>query len=67
MSFIRLDNISLGYSVPKQIAERLKLENLRFSLSAKNVGLFTKEFVLWDPEYAGPTPSYVTFGLNFSL
>lgn len=67
MSFIRLDNVSLGYTVPNAVAKHLKLENLRFSLSAKNVALFTKEFVLWDPEYNGPTPSYVTFGLNFSL
>ena len=67
MSFIRLDNISFGYTVPSQVAQNLKLENLRFSLSARNVALFTKEFELWDPEYAGPTPSYVTFGLNFSL
>ena len=67
MSFIRLDNVSFGYTVPSAVAQRLKLENLRFSLSAKNVALYTKEFVLWDPEYDGPTPSYVTFGLNFSL
>lgn len=67
MSFIRLDNISLGYTLPKEYANRLKLSDLRLSISAKNVALFTKSFVLWDPEYAGPTPSYVTFGLNFSL
>lgn len=67
MSFVRLDNISLGYTVPRQVAQNLKLETLRFSLSSRNLALLTKEFVMWDPEYAGPTPSYVTFGINFSL
>lgn len=67
MSFIRLDNISVGYTFPNSLVQKMKLRDLRVSLSARNVGLFTKKFVLWDPEYNGPTPSYVTFGLNFSL
>lgn len=67
MSFLRLDNISFGYTFSKSMVQKMKLTDLRLSLSARNVALFTKKFVLWDPEYAGPTPSYVTFGLNFSL
>lgn len=67
MSFIRLDNISVGYTLPENYSNKLKLSALRLSISARNVALFTKKFVLWDPEYSGPTPSYVTFGLNFSL
>lgn len=67
MSFLRLDNISVGYTFTNSMLKRMNLADLRLSLSARNVALFTKKFVLWDPEYAGPTPSYVTFGLNFSL
>lgn len=67
MSFIRLDNIACGYTFPKHLTEKFNLSKLRLSLSAKNVFYLTKKFVLWDPEYNGPTPSYITFGLNFSL
>jgi len=67
MSFIRLENVSCGYTFPKHLIEKINLSQLRLSLVVKNVFFYTKEFVLWDPEYAGPTPSYVTFGINFSL
>lgn len=67
MSFLRLDNISVGYTFTNSMLKRMNLADLRLSLSARNVALLTKKFVLWDPEYAGPTPSYVTFGLNFTL
>ncbi|MBO9594952.1 MAG: SusC/RagA family TonB-linked outer membrane protein [Niabella sp.] len=67
ISFIRLDNISIGYTVPKKLLERAKLSQLRFNVSARNVAVFTKNYVFWDPEYIGPTPSYVTVGLNLSL
>lgn len=67
MSFVRLDNISIGYTFPEVVSDKLKLSDLRLSVSARNIALFTKKFVLWDSEYSGPTPSYVTFGLNFTL
>jgi TonB-linked SusC/RagA family outer membrane protein len=67
MSFVRLDNITLGYNVPQEFLNKYKISRLKLTLSARNVAVWTKKFVLWDPENNGPTPSYVTFGLNLSM
>ncbi|MDR0572522.1 MAG: SusC/RagA family TonB-linked outer membrane protein [Tannerella sp.] len=67
MSFVRLDNITLGYNVSQALLSNYKISRLKLTLSARNVAVWTKKFVLWDPEYSGPTPSYVTFGLNLSM
>jgi len=67
MSFIRLDNITLGYRVPQEFLTKYKITRLKLLLTARNVAVWTKDFNFWDPEYAGPAPSYVTFGLNISL
>jgi TonB-linked SusC/RagA family outer membrane protein len=48
-SYIRLKNISLGYNLPLDIAGKLKLEKIRFSISAQNVLTWTKYSGL-DPE-----------------
>ncbi|MGV8095414.1 MAG: SusC/RagA family TonB-linked outer membrane protein [Mangrovibacterium sp.] len=66
-SFIRLDNISLSYNFPKRLLHNFKIEQFKMYLTARNVAVWTKEFSFWDPEYAGPTPSYVTLGINMSL
>jgi len=67
MSFIRLDNISLGYRVPQAFLNRFNISRLKLNVTARNVAVWTKSFNFWDPEYAGPTPSYVTFGLNLTM
>tara|TARA_R110000744_G_scaffold14462_3_gene41215 strand:- start:7018 stop:10053 length:3036 start_codon:yes stop_codon:yes gene_type:complete len=48
-SYVRLKNISLGYTVPSDITEKLGLDNLRLSLSAQNLLTFTNYSGL-DPE-----------------
>lgn len=62
--FIRLDNISLGYQVPKSFASRLKLSSMNVNLTAKNVAYISN----WpgeDPENSGKnTPISLVFGLN---
>jgi hypothetical protein len=54
-SFIRLDNISLGYSVPKSLISRLQMENLKLFGSIRNVALWQKEWPYGDPETFGGT------------
>lgn len=70
-SFVRVKNISLGYTVPKNVISKLKMNQLRVYVNVLNPFIFTK-YQGWDPEYAttslqnGNGPSNVTyqFGVN---
>ncbi|MDR1171381.1 MAG: SusC/RagA family TonB-linked outer membrane protein [Bacteroidales bacterium] len=66
-SFIRLDNISLAYTVPAQISQKAAIQNLKLFFTIRNVAVWTKKWEFWDPENSGPTPRYFTFGLNMTL
>lgn len=66
-SFIRLDNISLAYTVPAQISKKAAIQNLRFYFTVRNVAVWAPKWEFWDPENDGPTPRYFTFGLNMTL
>ncbi|MFM7839089.1 MAG: SusC/RagA family TonB-linked outer membrane protein, partial [Chitinophagaceae bacterium] len=48
-SYLRLRNVSLGYSVNPRILSRLKIEKLRVYVSAQNLLTVTK-YPYWDPE-----------------
>jgi len=67
LSFVRLDNISLSYRVPDYFLQKYKIKKLNVSLSARNVAVWVKDYHIWDPEYSGPTPSFITLGINMSL
>lgn len=70
-SYLKLRNVQLGYSIPTQVLEKIRLNKLRFYLSGQN--LFTiksKSFTGVDPENPGwgyPIPLTVTFGFNVSF
>lgn len=71
-SFIRLDNVSLAYSVPKTFINKYKIENLRLYANVRNAAVFSPQWMLWDPEWdpevgAGPTPRYFTIGIDLTL
>lgn len=48
-SFFRLRNITLGYSLPTEVAERIKMKRLRFYVTVQNAYVFTK-YRGYDPE-----------------
>lgn len=52
--FIKLRNLSLGYTLPKTMVNKLKLSNARFYLSGQNLGILTK--------YPGPDPEVSSNG-----
>ncbi|MCK0157587.1 TonB-dependent receptor [Cellulophaga sp. F20128] len=66
-SFVRLQNISLGYTLPKKLTEKFKISSLRLSGNIKNVAVWTKEWDFWDPENSGATPRTVTVGIDVSF
>lgn len=56
-SFIRLKQVELGYSFPKEMMKKLWIKNLRLYLTGTNLLTFSK-FKLWDPEMAGDGLGY---------
>jgi len=67
-SFIRLDNITLGYSVPSEFINRFKVQNLRISASVRNALFYAPYWDFGDPESGGqPTPRTYNLNFNFSL
>lgn len=70
-SFLRLKSVEFGYNVPKNVAQRLHLENLRVYLSGMNLLTFSS-FKLWDPEQGGnafayPLQRVFNLGININL
>ena len=70
-SFLKLRNLQVGYNVPKAWAEKIRMERLRFYLSAQNLlTIKSKDFTGVDPEnvnYGYPIPLNITFGVNVSF
>ncbi len=48
-SYLRLKNITLGYSLPDNVIQKIKLQRLRFYIQAQNLLTFTK-YSGYDPE-----------------
>lgn len=69
-NFLRVRNITLGYTLPEQLSKKIKMNKVRFYLSANNPLIFTS-FTGIDPEGANgrTAPSYSTwmFGINLSM
>lgn len=67
-SFLKLRNIQLGYNLPQSLTRKIKMERLRFYLSAQNaLTIKSKSFTGVDPEnvnYGYPIPMNLTFGIN---
>jgi hypothetical protein len=66
-SFIRLDNISLSYTVPQNIISKAQLKNMKIFGTIRNVGWWAPKWEFWDPENSGPNPRYFTLGVNVTL
>lgn len=50
-SFVKVQNISLGYNLPKSLLERVKIKNVRLYTNVLNPFVFTK-YTGFDPESA---------------
>lgn len=73
-NFWRISNITLGYTIPKAILDRMNFSNVRFYVQANNPFIFVKEKIMWmDPEFNSgtyrddlPYSTYI-FGVNVSF
>lgn len=77
-SYLRIQNLTIGYKLPTNIISRVKMTNLRVYMSAQNLYTFTK-YTGYDPEIGAldngillmnvdqghyPNPRTITFGIN---
>ncbi|WP_331966704.1 TonB-dependent receptor [Chitinophaga sp.] len=63
-SYLRIQNISLGYRLPKAVTDRLKLQRIRIYASAQNLYTWSK-YLNYNPEvsnYEGPLTGGVDYG-----
>lgn len=80
-SFLRLNTVSLGYTLPKILTEKLNIQSLRFYATGYNLFIWTN-YTGFDPEVstrrqtpltpgvdysAYPRSRQLVFGLNFSF
>ena len=63
-SFLRINNISIGYSLPVTSIAGLRMSKLRFYFTANNLAIFTR-YTGYDPEVSVAT-SPLTPGLDYS-
>ena len=72
MSFLRLKNIELGYSFPKEWLQDFVISNARIFVRGTNLLTFSK-FDLWDPELSStdgakyPAMKSMSFGFDITF
>jgi len=64
-SYIRLNTLSLGYSIPAAIVKKARIQNLRLYISAYNVFILTN-YSGFDPEVSSRRSTGLTPGLDYS-
>jgi len=80
-SYLRIKNITLGYTIPTHLTRKLLIENIRVYTNIQNLYTFTK-YTGYDPEIGAstsnanvygldngryPSPQNYTFGLNITF
>lgn len=76
-SLIRLNNISLGYTVPKEISRKARIESLKIYASVNNAYVYAPDWNYWDPEFRNRAsdgaistaipPRYYSLGVNLTF
>jgi TonB-linked SusC/RagA family outer membrane protein len=65
-SYLRLNNLTLGYNLPKSISQILKISDCRFYLSAQNLLTLTK-YTGYDPEVNAKAGNIQTQGVDMGM
>lgn len=63
-SFLRLNTITLGYTLPRKVTRKAHIDNLRFYCTLNNIHTFTN-YTGYDPEVSS-TSSILTAGMDNS-
>lgn len=65
-AYLRLKTIEVGYSLPKEIAKKIRMNNFRASIIADNLHVWDK-VKLWDPEQASGNGAGYPLTRSFTL
>jgi TonB-linked SusC/RagA family outer membrane protein len=65
-SYVRIQNVALGYNLPTDLLERIKVSRARLSFNIDNVAVFTK-WIEGDPESQREMPRTYSFSVDFSF
>ena len=55
-AYLRLKNLTIDYSLPKKVVERIKLQNVKFYVTMENLATWSpiyKNTQMFDPEVIG--------------
>lgn len=66
-SFIRLENISVGYTLPKQLTKKWDIERVKVFGTVRNVATWAKDWEYGDPETGGLGTRIYSFGVNLTF
>jgi hypothetical protein len=73
-NFLKMQNLVIGYTLPKSVLNRAGIQNLRIFVQGQDLLMFTKykgidpEMEVGGVDYNGtPKQRVITFGLNFKL
>jgi TonB-linked SusC/RagA family outer membrane protein len=64
-SFVRINNITLGYTLPSRILEKVNVSRLRVYATVNNLAVFTN-YSGYDPEVSTRRSSPITPGVDYS-
>jgi hypothetical protein len=64
-SFVRINNITIGYTLPSKVLSRVKIQKLRFFFTATNLAVFTN-YSGYDPEVSTRRRTPETPGVDYS-
>ncbi len=77
-SFLRFESLAIAYTIPKNLVQKIKIENLKIYGNVRNIG-YLSSWNFWDPEngtngsnntnvgYSVPSPRIFTIGLDITL
>jgi TonB-linked SusC/RagA family outer membrane protein len=63
-SFIRFENVSVGYTLPKMMTKKLDIEQVKIFGTVRNVAVWQKDWEYGDPETGGLATRVFSLGLN---
>lgn len=66
-SFIRFENLAVGYTLPKKMTQKWGIERVKVSGTIRNLGTWAKDWEYGDPETGGLGTRLYSFGVNLTF
>jgi len=64
-SYLRINNLTLGYSIPKKLVSKIKISNVRFYGTVNNLATLTG-YSGYDPDVTARRSDPLTPGVDFA-